>query len=65
MTNPTPEPLFAVKDTEPKRCNSCGTTRASLCVHDANIAHGLVSRTLKRPRSCLNSYQPDTAEIPY
>ena len=60
----TPEPLFAVSQTAPPKCKTCGTTRPSLCEHDANIAHGIVSRTRRRPRTCLNAYDPKTAPMP-
>lgn len=59
-----PEPLFDPQITNPKKC-SCGTTRPSLCTHDANVNHGLIPKWTTRPRTCLNRHDPSTQEIPY
>lgn len=57
------EQLFVI--TERRKCTSCGSVRKNLCGHDADIAEGFISATRKRPRGCLNSYDPTTAEIPF
>ena len=38
---------------------------ADLCRHDADLEQGLISRTRRRPKSCLNAYDPTTSEIPF
>jgi hypothetical protein len=57
--------LFPVNETQPRKCTArgCGTTRPSLCRHDADLAHDLTPG--KRPRGCLNAYDPSKARIPY
>lgn len=60
-----PEPLFDPKTVEPPVCKSCGTGKKNLCRHDADLEQGLISRSRRRPRTCLNAYDPATAEIPY
>lgn len=57
--------LFDPRTTEKPKCTSCGATVKNLCRHDADLEHGLISRTRKRPKACLNSYDPNTARIPF
>lgn len=57
--------LFNPKETLPVKCASCGTTRKALCLHDANVAHGLAPKTTLRPRGCLNRHDPAKGEIPF
>lgn len=60
-----PETLFPVADTQPPRCKACNATRKNLCRHDADLEHGLISATKRRPKSCLNAWDPNTAPIPF
>lgn len=55
--------LFDHKQTQPKKCVR-GCKKKNVCDHDANIAHGIVGAG-KRPKSCLNAWDPKTAEIPF
>lgn len=59
-----PEQLFDPRTLEQPRCEHCGTDRKNLCRHDYELDQGLVSRTRKRPKTCLNSYEPATAPWP-
>ena len=56
--------LFDPKQTDAKKCGlrRCGTTRKSLCAFDADVAHGIPVG--KRPKTCLNAYDPATAPMP-
>lgn len=64
-TMPQGQQLFDPATTDQPRCDHCNTTRRNLCKHDADLEQGLVSITRRRPRTCLNGYDPSTAEIPY
>jgi hypothetical protein len=49
----------------PAKCGHKGCpSKASLCKHEADIAHGIIDRFSRRPRSCLNAYDPKTAPLP-
>lgn len=50
---------------DPGYCRACETNRPSLCAHDADIAHGLIQPSSRRPSQCLNAYEPSTAPIPF
>ena len=54
--------LFNAEQTQPKKCVR-GCKHKNLCDHDANIAHGMLAG--KRPRTCLNSYDPKEGVIPF
>lgn len=56
--------LFDPKTTEKPWCLHCGSDDKQKCAHDEEIEQGS-SRTRRRPKTCLNSYDPATAEIPY
>ena len=60
-----PQTLFEPADVEPPKCRACGATRKNLCEHDADLEHGLVSVTRRRPKTCLAAYDPSTAPIPF
>lgn len=56
--------LFNPATVEPKKCTAKGCPgKASLCRHDADREAG--EPVGKRPRTCLNSYDPATAQTPY
>ena len=60
MTQAEPMTLFP----EPRRCDTCGQT-ADRCAHDDDVSHGLKEASSKRPKDCLNAWDPQTAEIPF
>lgn len=67
MTQPQPS-LFDPASIVPAVCPACGATkqpqadRAPACTHD----HDQRSEPgIRRPRGCLNAYNPATTEIPY
>ena len=56
--------LFDPATTAPPKCKACGATAKNVCVHDADLEHGLITNTRRRPKSCLNAYDPKTAPLP-
>lgn len=48
----------------PAVCPHCNTTRPNLCAHDADVEHGDISASARRPQRCLNAYDPKTAAFP-
>jgi len=58
----SPEPLFNVQATQPKRCRSCDTDRKSLCKWASDRHHHGIDN--KQPRDCLLRYDPATADFP-
>jgi hypothetical protein len=60
------EPLFNPDDLVPKECAHCGATQQP----DDEKAFGCVAdrdrdQYPRRPRHCLNTYDPATAELPF
>ncbi len=63
---PEPQPqLFDPATVERPRCRACGARAKNLCRHDADIEHGTIVASARRPKSCLNQYDPRTAPFPY
>lgn len=60
-----PATLFEPSSVEPPKCRACGATAKTDCEHDADLEHGLISVTRRRPRSCVAAYDPSTAVIPF
>lgn len=56
------QPLFDPRQFEPKTCPACGTTRKNLCRYSADLRDG--QATGKRPKGCLDRYDPHTAPLP-
>lgn len=50
-------------DVAERPCGACHVRRRSLCEYDLERAAG--APLGKRPRSCLNAYDPATAPLPY
>lgn len=62
MSAPRQQQLFDAGKTEPRRC-SRGCKKKDICQYDGDLAHGIVLAG-KRPKSCLNAYEPKTAPFP-
>lgn len=57
--------LFDPATTSPPKCKACGATDRRDCEHDRDRELGMTSVTRKRPKTCLGSYDPTTARIPF
>lgn len=63
--------LFNPQTTEKPRCKVRGCTagtRKNLCMHDADIAHGVREPYARRPGGCLKKFDfmvPDDQPLPY
>lgn len=62
MTEPQ---LFDPNTTERPVCPACGTVAKNLCEHDADIAAGIRDPYTRRPKGCLNAFDPAEGVIPF
>jgi hypothetical protein len=59
-----PPRLFDPATTKLPLCGHCNTTRKNLCRHDADVQHGLIQASARRPKACLNRIDPANDPFP-